>query len=156
MKQKLLANAEITAMVLMGFIALITGGWSVLILTVVALRAYPNRQRGRTGLLALVLFFAIIFPFFEQSVQLFWANAVIVSMIFTLQALGLNIVAGYAGLLDLGYVAFFAIGGYTIAMLNSPQFNLQVSFWLIIWIAAAAAALFGLILGAPVLPLRGD
>ncbi|MCX6049934.1 MAG: branched-chain amino acid ABC transporter permease [Chloroflexi bacterium] len=231
MKQKILANAEIAAIVLIGFIALITGGWSVLILTVVAgalvgaaappnragvlralivgaltaliivavtflhnayitqlpkqdaipvgalqpttyglalllgivvavlvaaLRAHPNKQRGRTGLLILVLFFAVIFPFFEQSVQLFWANAVIVSMIFTLQALGLNIVAGYAGLLDLGYVAFFAIGGYTIAFLNSPQFNLNVSFWLIIWIAAAAAALFGFILGAPVIPLRGD
>jgi branched-chain amino acid transport system permease protein len=53
-------------------------------------------------------------------------------------------------------VAFFAIGGYTIAMLNSPQFDLQLSFWLVIWIAAAAAALFGLLLGAPVIPLRGD
>src|SRR5262249_32123144 len=71
-------------------------------------------------------------------------------------------VVGYAGLLDLGYAAFFAIGAYTAGMLSSThlsgQFgsNFQMSFWLVIWIAAAVAALFGLILGAPTLPLRGD
>jgi branched-chain amino acid transport system permease protein len=80
----------------------------------------------------------------------------VVALIYCMQALGLNIVAGYSGMLDLGYVAFFAIGGYTAAFLNSPQFDLAVPFWIIVFIAGFAAALFGLILGAPVIPLRGD
>jgi branched-chain amino acid transport system permease protein len=229
LKQAFLKNTEIVAIVLMAFIALITGGWSVVVLTILAgaligvaappdragltraalvalgaavvivlitvlydvglvqlattivrpmlnfpaylvalalgpgmaagvaaVRAHPDKRVGRYGLMGIMLVCAVAFPFFEQTTALGWANAVVVTMIYTLQALGLNIVAGYAGMLDLGYVAFFAIGGYTIAFLNSPQFNLQVSFWLVIWAAAAAAALFGLILGAPVIPLRGD
>jgi len=71
-------------------------------------------------------------------------------------ALGLNIVVGYAGLLDLGYAAFFAIGAYATGMVASPQHGILLSFWIAIWIAAASAALFGIILGAPTLPLRGD
>jgi branched-chain amino acid transport system permease protein len=76
--------------------------------------------------------------------------------------MGLNVVVGYAGLLDLGYAAFFAIGAYTVALLSSDHlggqlgFNLRLSFWLVLWIAAAMAAIFGLILGSPTLPLRGD
>ena len=76
--------------------------------------------------------------------------------IFVLLALGLNIVVGFAGLLDLGYAAFFAIGAYTYAMMASPQFNLHLPFWLLLFLAAAFAALFGIILGAPTLRLRGD
>jgi branched-chain amino acid transport system permease protein len=68
----------------------------------------------------------------------------------------LNIVVGYAGLLDLGYAAFFAIGAYTTGMLSSPVHNIQINFWIVIWIAAAMAALWGFMLGAPTLPLRGD
>jgi branched-chain amino acid transport system permease protein len=83
-------------------------------------------------------------------------NEVIPVLVFLLMALGLNIVVGYAGLLDLGYAAFFAIGAYAAAMVSSPQFGLSLSFWLAIWIAAATAAIFGLILGSPTLPLRGD
>ena len=56
-----------------------------------------------------------------------------------LMALGLNIVVGYAGLLDLGYAAFFAIGAYTTGMIASPHFGISLSFWLAIWIAAAVA-----------------
>src|SRR5512146_3548676 len=70
--------------------------------------------------------------------------------------MGLNIVVGYAGLLDLGYAAFFAIGAYTTGILSSPQHNIFLNFWLVIWIAAAMGAIFGLVLGAPTLPLRGD
>ncbi|HRE27857.1 MAG TPA: hypothetical protein PK954_14550, partial [Anaerolineales bacterium] len=99
---------------------------------VVALRSASDARVRKFGLIGLLLACAVAFPFFEQYAQLFWANAIIVAMIFAMQALGLNIVAGYAGMLDLGYVAFFAIGGYTIAFLNSPQFNLQVWFWLVI------------------------
>jgi branched-chain amino acid transport system permease protein len=73
-----------------------------------------------------------------------------------LLALGLNIVVGFAGLLDLGYAAFFAIGAYTYGMLASPQFGLHLPFWVLLFVAAGLAALFGLILGAPTLRLHGD
>jgi ABC-type branched-subunit amino acid transport system permease subunit len=73
-----------------------------------------------------------------------------------LLALGLNIVVGYAGLLDLGYAAFFAIGSYTFAILASPQFGIHISFWVLLFVAAMVAALFGIVLGAPTLRLRGD
>ncbi|MEO6913106.1 MAG: ABC transporter ATP-binding protein [Candidatus Baltobacteraceae bacterium] len=76
--------------------------------------------------------------------------------IFLLLALGLNIVVGFAGLLDLGYAAFFAIGSYSYAMLASPQFNVHLPFWALLFIAAAIAAIFGILLGAPTLRLRGD
>jgi branched-chain amino acid transport system permease protein len=121
-------------------------------------RASDNSRVRVYGPLALLGVAAVAFPFFNQSTALdvVWTSAMVVALIYALQALGLNIVAGYAGMLDLGYVAFFAIGGYTAAFLNSPQFNLEVPFWIIIFVAAVAAALFGLILGAPVIPLRGD
>jgi branched-chain amino acid transport system permease protein len=79
-------------------------------------------------------------------------------LIFTLLALGLNIVVGYAGLLDLGYAAFFAIGAYTAAFLTSPVSPLpfRTDFWLALIVSWMVAALFGLILGAPTLRLRGD
>src|SRR3989449_4004819 len=73
-----------------------------------------------------------------------------------LLALGLNIVVGYAGLLDLGYAAFFAIGSYSTAILASGQFNIHLSFWLLIFVSALIAAFFGIVLGAPTLRLRGD
>jgi len=73
-----------------------------------------------------------------------------------LLALGLNIVVGYAGLLDLGYAAFFAIGSYSFAILASPQFGIHISFWLLLLVAALVAAMFGIVLGAPTLRLRGD
>ncbi len=75
---------------------------------------------------------------------------------FMLLALGLNIVVGYAGLLDLGYAAFFAIGSYSYAMLASPQFGVHLPFWLMLFVASGIAALFGIVLGAPTLRLRGD
>jgi branched-chain amino acid transport system permease protein len=75
---------------------------------------------------------------------------------FVLLALGLNIVIGFAGLLDLGYAAFFAIGSYTFAMLASPQFGIHIPFWVMLFVASGVAALFGIVLGAPTLRLRGD
>lgn len=75
---------------------------------------------------------------------------------FVLLALGLNIVVGYAGLLDLGYAAFFAIGSYAFAMLASPQFGIHIPFWIMIFLASGIAAIFGILLGAPTLRLRGD
>jgi branched-chain amino acid transport system permease protein len=76
--------------------------------------------------------------------------------IYTLLALGLNVVVGFAGLLDLGYAAFFAIGAYTCASLASSAHHIHLPFWVLLFIGAAVAALFGAILGAPTLRLRGD
>ncbi len=76
--------------------------------------------------------------------------------IFMLLALGLNVVVGFAGLLDLGYAAFFAIGSYAYAMLASPHFGLHVPFWVMLFLGAAIAGTFGILLGAPTLRLRGD
>jgi len=75
---------------------------------------------------------------------------------FVLLALGLNIVVGFAGLLDLGYAAFFAIGSYAYAMLASPQFGIHIPFWVMLFVASGIAAVFGILLGAPTLRLRGD
>lgn len=75
---------------------------------------------------------------------------------FVLLALGLNIVVGYAGLLDLGYAAFFAIGTYSYAILASSFFGLHIPFWAMLFLSAGLTALFGLIFGAPTLRLRGD
>jgi branched-chain amino acid transport system permease protein len=75
---------------------------------------------------------------------------------FVLLALGLNIVVGFAGLLDLGYAAFFAIGSYSYAMLASPQFGIHIPFWVMLFVASGIAAVFGILLGAPTLRLRGD
>jgi len=76
--------------------------------------------------------------------------------VWVLLALGLNIVVGYAGLLDLGYAAFFAIGSYAFAILASGQFNIHISFWFLLFASAFIAAIFGVLLGAPTLRLRGD
>lgn len=76
--------------------------------------------------------------------------------IYVLLALGLNVVVGFAGLLDLGYAAFFAIGAYVTASFAGPHYALHLPFWVLIFLGAAVAALFGAILGAPTLRLRGD
>ncbi len=79
--------------------------------------------------------------------------------LFVLMGLGLNIVVGFAGLLDLGYVAFFAIGAYTMAVLTSPEIAwlpVKLTFWGALPFAALAATLSGFILGVPVLGMRGD
>src|SRR6266542_4474671 len=82
---------------------------------------------------------------------------------FVLLAIGLNVVVGFAGLLDLGYAAFYAIGAYTYALLASPQLAsspahhaFHGNFWILIFVSLAVAAAFGAILGFPTLRLRGD
>ncbi len=77
-------------------------------------------------------------------------------LIYILLGMGLNIVIGYAGLLDLGFVAFYAVGAYTYGLLASPQLGLHLPFLLIVLIAACAGMLAGILLGIPVLKLRGD
>lgn len=108
--------------------------------------------------LIVLLVFLVIFPFVNQAAHLNWLASLIFAEIYVLLALGLNIVVGYAGLLDLGYAAFFAIGAYTTGLLSSPSSSIDfhIDFWILIWIAAGMAAIFGLLLGAPTLGLRGD
>jgi branched-chain amino acid transport system permease protein len=118
-------------------------------------RGLPEKQE-RTARLILLAFVVIAFPFIDQFTALRWTAQIIFALIFVILGLGLNIVVGYAGLLDLGYAAFFAIGAYTTGILSSPVHSIEMNFWLVIWIAAAMAAVWGLILGAPTLPLRGD
>ena len=127
----------------------------VIAATLAAIRSLPAPQ-DRWGTLALVGVLVVAYPWIDRLLNLQYMNEVIPVLIFLLMALGLNIVVGYAGLLDLGYAAFFAIGAYTTGMLASPHFGLNMPFWIVIWLAAAVAALFGIILGAPTLPLRGD
>ncbi len=85
-----------------------------------------------------------------------WVNGFTNAGVFVLLAIGLNIVVGLAGLLDLGYAAFFAIGAYTYAYAASPFTGLQIPFWPMLVIGALVAAIFGILLGAPTLRLRGD
>src|SRR5881394_964719 len=95
-------------------------------------------------------------PFVLTQIGTFWVRITNSAILFALLALGLNIVVGFAGLLDLGYIAFYAVGAYTYALLASPHFNLHLPFWVILPIGAAIAALFGVLLGTPTLKLRGD
>jgi branched-chain amino acid transport system permease protein len=97
-----------------------------------------------------------VLPFALAQVGTTWVRITNYAILYVLLALGLNIVVGFAGLLDLGYIAFYAVGAYTYALLASPQFNLHLPFWVILPIGATVAALFGLLLGAPTLKLRGD
>ena len=80
-------------------------------------------------------------------------DVLVITGIYTMLALGLNVVVGFAGLLDLGYVAFYAVGAYSYALLNSWY---GLSFWPALGVGVACSAVFGVILGIPVLRLRGD
>src|SRR5581483_3636082 len=113
-------------------------------------------MRLRGGALTAVVGFAValVLPFAGHNAG--FTNFLADAGAFVLLALGLNIVVGFAGLLDLGYAAFFAIGSYAFAMLASPQFGIHVPFWVLLFVASGIAAVFGILLGAPTLRLRGD
>ena len=111
----------------------------------------------------------LVLPLLLQQGGNAWVRIVDMALLYVLLALGLNIVVGYAGLLDLGYVAFFAVGAYMYALLASPHLaeafpaiaasfpdGLHLPVWAVIPAAAALAACFGVLLGIPVLKLRGD
>jgi branched-chain amino acid transport system permease protein len=122
-----------------------------------------DRRRRTQVLIAAILLLAVVYPLvyrtLEAAVPWFpWPGTavLIVCSTFAILALGLNIVMGFAGLLDLGYVAFYAIGAYTTAFLASGHFGIHISWWIVVWIAVAIAALWGVLLGAPTLRLRGD
>ena len=100
-------------------------------------------------------FGALLPLMFHQAPDfLLWAASSLA--IYMLLALGLNVVVGFAGLLDLGYAAFFAIGAYTCASLASPTHHIHLPLWVLIFVGAAVASVFGAVLGAPTLRLRGD
>ncbi|MBI2317128.1 MAG: ABC transporter ATP-binding protein [Betaproteobacteria bacterium] len=108
---------------------------------------------GGTVLLAVAL---IALPFALTAVGTAWVRITNLAILFVLLSLGLNIVVGFAGLLDLGYIAFYAVGAYAYALLASPHFGVHLPFWIAVPIGAAIAAVFGILLGAPTLKLRGD
>jgi len=111
----------------------------------------------------------LILPLILQDFGNAWVRIADMSLLYVLLALGLNIVVGYAGLLDLGYVAFFAIGAYMYGLLASPQLTenfawiaamfpsgMHMPLWVVIPAGAGLAGFFGVLLGAPTLRLRGD
>jgi len=135
--------------------------------------------------MAAVLALMLVFPFFASQFGNSWVRIVDIALLYIMLALGLNIVVGFAGLLDLGYIAFFAVGAYLAGLFASPQFasllesmvnyapalgealvalmgpeivqnGIHLSVWFIVPLAALTAALFGALLGAPTLKLRGD
>jgi branched-chain amino acid transport system permease protein len=85
-----------------------------------------------------------------------WVRVVNLALLYVMLALGLNIVVGFAGLLDLGYIAFYAVGAYVYALLASPHFGVHLPFWITLPMGFLVAAFFGVLLGAPTLKLRGD
>jgi branched-chain amino acid transport system permease protein len=101
-------------------------------------------------LAAAVMVFALSFPFLFSTYQ---TNIMITALMYVMLGLGLNIVVGIAGLLDLGYVAFYAVGAYSYALLN---LHFGLGFWTLLPVGALLAATFGIVLGFPVLRLRGD
>lgn len=107
-----------------------------------------------TGALAL----AIAFPILEQAgaMETLWLRLGTRTLVYVLLALGLNLVLGETGLLHLGYVAFFAVGAYSTAILSSPRLGYHWNFWVIIAVAVLLAMLFGFLIGIPTLRLRGD
>ena len=135
--------------------------------------------------LALFVIAILVFPFLAAPFGNAWVRIADVALLYIMLALGLNIVVGFAGLLDLGYVAFFAIGAYLAGLLSSPQLaatieslqidypalatwvtdfvgpaiatqGIHLSVWLIVPLAALVAGIAGALLGAPTLKLRGD
>ena len=111
----------------------------------------------------------LVLPLLLQLMGNAWVRIADIALLYVLLALGLNIVVGYAGLLDLGYVAFFAVGAYMYALLASPHLldtfpalavmfpnGLHMPLWVIVPLGAALAGLLGMLLGAPTLKLRGD
>ena len=151
------------------FVALYVPGWSRL---------------GRVGRWVIPLAFlalVVTFPYYTDSmftIPILGAfpstSTGVVMLIYIMMALGLNVVVGYAGLLDLGYVAFYALGAYTCAALASPQFarrarsssgrsastrrigGIHISIWLLLIVAGIFTALIGMLIGLPTLRLRGD
>ncbi len=128
-------------------------------------------MKSKTRLIAMLAAAAglLVLPLLLQPFGNAWVRIADMALLYVLLSLGLNIVVGYAGLLDLGYVAFFAIGAYLFGLLASPHLTetfavvmsifpqgLHTPLWVVLPAAAAVAGVFGVLLGAPTLRLRGD
>ncbi len=152
--------------------------------TLLEFNVQKNPQKAYRSMMV-VFVLMLIFPFFASQFGNSWVRIVDLALLYVMLALGLNIVVGFAGLLDLGYIAFYAVGAYMTGILASPQFavvlesfvnetpmignflvsvfgeeirqnGIHLSVWYIVPLSAAVAALFGALLGAPTLKLRGD
>lgn len=150
--------------------------------TIFDVKANPQKAYASFAGLAILL---IAFPFVAQHFGNSWVRIIDMALLYMMLALGLNIVVGFAGLLDLGYIAFFAVGAYLAGLFASPQFatviesvlnqfpglgaflvsvlgeevaknGIHLSVWVIVPMAALIAGFFGALLGAPTLKLRGD
>ncbi len=150
--------------------------------TLFNIKSNPAKAYTSFALLGILL---LVFPFVAANFGNSWVRIIDFALLYIMLALGLNIVVGFTGLLDLGYIAFYAVGAYLAALFGSPQFALllesvvdnypalgnflvtmfgseitqngiHLSVWLIVPMAALTAGLFGVILGAPTLKLRGD
>jgi branched-chain amino acid transport system permease protein len=109
-----------------------------------------QERRLSLPILTVICLFLVVFPFVFSMYQ---TNIMTTALIYVVVGLGLNIVVGLAGLLDLGYVAFYAVGAYSYALLNH---HFGLGFWTVLPIGAGLGAFFGMALGFPVLRLRGD
>jgi branched-chain amino acid transport system permease protein len=119
-----------------------------------AVQDFAQFKYRQVVVLVLVAVILLVAP---QLIGQYWNYTMGTVGIYVLLGLGLNIVVGFAGLLDLGYVAFFAIGAYTVGLLTAPEpHGLMLSFWVALPIGVAIAALSGILLGIPVLRMRGD
>jgi branched-chain amino acid transport system permease protein len=144
-----------------------------------------HKPRQSYASMAVLLAVMLVFPFVAAQFGNSWVRIIDMALLYIMLALGLNIVVGFAGLLDLGYIAFFAVGAYLTGLLASPQFaallesvvnyhpelqdaivrtfgedvrtnGIHLSVWFVVPLAGLVAALFGALLGAPTLKLRGD
>jgi branched-chain amino acid transport system permease protein len=121
-------------------------------------QAMPKAQRSRWQIGAAVVILVVLY-FIPKLMGPFVSQILVTAGIYLLMALGLNIVVGYAGLLDLGYVAFFAVGAYTTAILTSPQspaFAPEISVIAALPFVMIAAAVAGILVATPVIRMRGD
>jgi len=152
-----------------------------------ALLTFDTRHQPRQAYISMAALLAVMlaFPFFASQFGNSWVRIIDMALLYIMLALGLNIVVGFAGLLDLGYIAFFAVGAYLVGLFSSPQFaallesiiyyspalgealvaffgpeiaqnGIHLSVWAIVPLAGLCAGLCGALLGAPTLKLRGD
>nr|MBL8409887.1 ABC transporter ATP-binding protein [Dechloromonas sp.] len=106
--------------------------------------------------IALISVALVALPFVAAMGGQAWVRILDFAILYVFLALGLNIVVGFAGLLDLGYIAFYAVGAYAWALLASPHFGIHWPIWAILPIGAGLACIAGVLLGSPTLKLRGD
>ena len=115
-----------------------------------------DKRKALLGMVLIGVALAVLPFLVGQGLGNSWVRVLDFALLYVMLALGLNIVVGFAGLLDLGYIAFYAVGAYLYALLASPHFGIHWPAWAILPLGAMVAAFFGILLGAPVLRLRGD